>query len=231
MRVLELFSGTQSVSKAFHSINKNIEIISLDIEKKFNPTHLCDIMNFDYKQYPKNHFDIIWSSFPCNYFSRMRRTNIGKFIKGGNGKRYTRELLEEEEKTKGLPPLLKSKEIIEYFKPEFYFLENPDGSKADNYIKVHGSDPFLYGINKYVVSYCKYGFNYRKNTIIWTNAVGFNAKLCKNDCDHIENKKHIMTIARLGGQTSFKNKCLKYRIPPLLLCDLFHHIGVKGANI
>ena len=179
MRVLELFKGTGSIEKAFKSIDNNIEVISLDIEKKYNPTHLCNILDFDYKQYPKNHFDIIWGSPPCDKFSQLRNCWLGRTFK--DGRYVTKELLEEEIKTIGLPPLYKTKEIIEYFKPKYYFIENPATSKMKNYI----DDNFLYDINKYIVSYCKYGFDYRKNTAIWTNLKGFNAKICKNDCDSI----------------------------------------------
>jgi site-specific DNA-cytosine methylase len=262
MRVLELFKGTGSIEKAFNSIDKNIEVISLDIDKRFNPTHLCDILEFDYKQYPNNHFDIIWGSPPCNCFSHLRNTWIGRTFK--DGRYVTKELLEEDIKNIGLPPLYKLQEIINYFKPKYYFIENPATGKMKNYI----DDNFLYNINKYIVSYCKYGFDYKKNTAIWTNLKGFNPKICKNDCDsiitiptnggihtgykipiksktrslHISNigdslktksinrhleknnikRKHITDINKLGGDKSFKNKCIKYRIPQPLLIELFN---------
>ena len=227
MRVLELFKGTGSIEKAFKSIDKNIEVISLDIEKRFNPTHLCDILEFDYKQYPNNYFDIIWSSPPCNCFSHLRNTWIGRTFK--DGRYVTKELLEEDIKNIGLPPLYKTKEIIEYFKPKYYFIENPATGKMKNYI----DDNFLYDITKYIVSYCKYGFDYKKNTAIWTNLKGFNPKICKNDCNSILNNKHISDVSkrkpfkhitdinRLGGDKCFKNKCIKYRIPQPLLIELF----------
>ena len=179
MRVLELFKGTGSIEKAFKSIDENIEVISLDIDKRFNPTHLCNILDFDYKQYPNNHFDIIWGSPPCDKFSILRNCWIGRTFK--DGRLCTKELLEDEIKTIGLPPLYKTKEIIEYFKPKYYFIENPASSKMKDYI----DNNFLYDINKYVVSYCKYGFDYQKNTNIWTNLSGFIPKKCKNDCDSI----------------------------------------------
>jgi len=229
MRVLELFKGTGSIEKAFKSIDKNIEVISLDIDKRFNPNHLCNILDFDYKQYPNNYFDIIWGSPPCNTFSMLRNSWIGRKFK--DGRYVTKELLEEDIKNIGLPPLYKTKEIIEYFKPKYYFIENPETGKMKNYIDHN----FLYDINKYVVSYCKYGFEYKKNTAIWTNLKGFNPKICKNDCDSILNNKHIKDVSgrrntfkhitdinKLGGDKCFKNKCIKYRIPQPLLIELFN---------
>ena len=223
MRVLELFKGTGSIGKSLKSIDENIEVISLDIEKKYNPTHLCDILDFDYKQYPKNHFDIIWGSPPCDKFSRLRNTWIGRRFK--NGELCTKELIEDEIKKIGLPPLYKLQEIINYFKPKYYFIENPSTSKMKDYID---NKDFLYDINKYVVSYCKYSsqndvFDYRKNTAIWTNLKGFNPKICNknNLCNNIINNKHINSIYNFGGQECFKNKCIKYRIPQQLLIELF----------
>jgi hypothetical protein len=184
MKVLELFKGTGSICKSIKSIDNNIEVISLDIEKKYNPTHLCNILDFNYKQYPKDYFDIIWASPPCDKFSKLRNCWINRKLK--NGTILTKEIIEEEIQTIGLPPLYKTQEIINYFKPKYYFIENPSTSKMKDYIDHN----FLYDIDKYIVSYCKYSsendvFDYRKNTTIWTNLKGFNPKICKNDCDSI----------------------------------------------
>ncbi len=57
IKVLELFCGTKSIGKCCDELGW--ESISVDLEPKFNPTHLCNIMDFDYKQYPKDYFDLI----------------------------------------------------------------------------------------------------------------------------------------------------------------------------
>ena len=76
MKILELFKGTGSISK-FYKDNKNVEIISLDILEKYNPTICCDIMEFDYKIYKQGEFDIIWASPECMIFSQLQYTHIG----------------------------------------------------------------------------------------------------------------------------------------------------------
>ena len=45
--------------------------------------------------------------------------------------------------------------------PKFFFIENPVGAlrKMD----------FMHGIPRYTITYCKFGFPYRKATDIWTN--------------------------------------------------------------
>lgn len=57
MRLLELFSGTKSVSKAVGHLYD--EVVSVDILNKNNPTYCVDILEWDYKQYPVGYFDAI----------------------------------------------------------------------------------------------------------------------------------------------------------------------------
>ena len=79
MKVLELFSGSGSVSKVCKEFD--YEVISLDIEYK--ATHMMDILDFDYKQYKTGEFDIIFGSPPCTYYSALQRSWIGKKKKDG----------------------------------------------------------------------------------------------------------------------------------------------------
>jgi site-specific DNA-cytosine methylase len=72
MRLLELFSGTGSIGVAFEK--RGFEVISVDIDPKSNPTFCCDILEFDYRQFPPGHFDVVWASPPCTMYSRARTT-------------------------------------------------------------------------------------------------------------------------------------------------------------
>ena len=65
MRLLELFSGTDSIGKEFPG-----EVVSLDITG--SPTHRIDILQWDYTMYPPGHFDMIWASPPCTEYSTAR---------------------------------------------------------------------------------------------------------------------------------------------------------------
>ena len=107
MRLLELFSGTKSVSKA---VGKQFnEIISVDIINKNNPTYCTDILEWDYKQYPVGYFDTIWASPPCTEYSII--------LCGRPDRQRNLELANK--------IVLRTIEIIDYFKPNKWFMENP----------------------------------------------------------------------------------------------------------
>ena len=71
MRVLDLFSGTGSVSLAARSLGH--EAISLDYAM---PADIqCDLLKWDHTVYPPGHFDIIACSPPCAVWSNARLMN------------------------------------------------------------------------------------------------------------------------------------------------------------
>ena len=202
MNVLELFSGTKSVGKICNTLGW--EVTSLDLK---DADININILNWDYKQFPPKHFDIIWASPPCAFFSVLRISNIGKFSKKHNTI-FTKQLIDDDLKNEGLPILNKTLEIIDYFKPKFYFIENPQTGRMKDYINL----PF------YDVDYCRYSnWGYRKRTRIWTNIKGFDPKLCNKKCGNIIDNKHRINIGE-KNPTSLKDR---YRIPPKLIEELF----------
>jgi len=208
MRVLELFCGTKSVGKVLRE--KGWEVISVDIDKKFEPDICCDIKDFNYKQFCEEDFDFIWASPPCTYFSKVRLSNIGKWNKEHN-KTLTREICDNDLIEKGLPPLHKTLEIIEYLKPKYFFIENPQTGQ----MKYHIDLPYI------DVDYCRFGFNYKKRTRIWTNRENIENILClgKNKCEQMEGNKHL---ERVGHASCKLNKNDKYRIPAGVIEYLFN---------
>lgn len=171
MKVLELFSGTGSVGKVCKELG--YEVTSLDLKGANINTNILD---WDYKQLPQDSFDMIWASPPCDTFSCLRKTWIGRKLKCHNGQVCTAELLQKDIDEIGLPILRKTEEIIDYFKPKYWFIENPQTGRMKEYV----NRPF------YDVDYCKYSdWGYKKRTRIWTNIEHFEPKLCKNDCGNI----------------------------------------------
>ncbi len=182
MRVLELYKGTGSVGKVFEEMGA--EVISVDIEAKYNPTHCEDIMTWNYKEYEVGHFDIITASPVCLYWSRLRNSWVGRCSKTikPDGTVITKEDLEIDINNKGKPMVNKTFEIIDYFQPQFYWLENPLGSKMWSYIdSLNRND---YYNNDF--DYCKYSdWGYKKPTRFITNYDGVITKRCKNDCENM----------------------------------------------
>jgi hypothetical protein len=183
VKVLELFSGTGSVGKVCKELGYTV--VSLDLKGADINTNILD---WDYTTYHPSHFDIIWASPPCNTFSCLRNTWIGRRLKSHGGEICSPELLLSDITTIGLPILRRAETIIDYFKgnPELlWFIENPKSGKMKEYLNL----PY------YDVDYCKYSnWGYKKPTRIWTNLTGFEPRICKNDCEMINDGKHIVNF-------------------------------------
>ena len=197
MRVLELFSGTHSVGKVAKELG--YEVLSLDMDG--NADINIDILDWDYKQYPVGYFDVIWASPPCNTFSHLRRSWIGRKLKYFGDVIVTAEMLDNDMMQVGVPILRKTEEIINYFNPDLYFMENPKTGKMKDFV----TRPF------YDVDYCAYGFDYKKPTRIWTNKENFNNLRC------VCVGNHKIGIGQGTHGLSLKDK---YSIPPKLIYNL-----------
>ena len=170
MKVLELFAGSRSVGKIAEQLG--MEVFSSDLIEFEGIHYPISILDFDVTKVPFRP-DIIWASPPCTGFSVAA---IGHHWSGGKGayipKTETAKL--------GIELVRKTLEIIEYFQPTFWFMENPRGvlRKLD----------VVKGLNKQSVTYCQYGDERAKPTDIWTNSDKWIPKpVCHNgnkECHH-----------------------------------------------
>ena len=187
MRVLELFSGTHSIGKVFKE--KGYEVVSLDrdlgAECPFKTGYKSDkhikedIMTWDYRSsYERGDFDVITASPVCLFWSGLRRCWIGRKCKTIHPTEIiTQKHIDDDIEKYGKPMVDKVFEIIDYFQPKYWWVENPQTGRMKEYIK---DKPF------YDVDYCKYSdWGYKKRTRFWTNIKGFEPKLCKMDCENI----------------------------------------------
>lgn len=186
MIILELFSGTESISNAFRA--RGHECYTLDFDKQFNPTYCMDIADFDPYRFIKEHGypDVIWASPDCTVFSVAAICHNWK----KEGEKYTP--LRPETK-KGMDNIYKILEIISACRPKYWFMENPRGmlrkifpSLHDNFT-IHSRHHHPYEMK--TVTYCTYGDSRMKPTDIWSNAyrIWTPRKACHNgnpDCHH-----------------------------------------------
>ena len=199
MKLLELFSVTGSVGKVARDLGYSV--ISLELK---NANINTDILSWDYKQFGVNDFDVIWASPPCTEYSQAKTMGVRKID-------YANSIV------------LKTLEIIDYVKPQYWILENPQTGLLKE-------QPFMHGLKYFDVDYCKYGMNYRKRTRLWSNIETWEPRpLCKGDCGKVRNGKHLETAQRLpsGKRDGWGDGFVKrkqeelYKIPIDLISGIF----------
>ena len=157
MKVLELFAGTRSISKAFE--RRGHEVYTVDWDKDFENIDLCkDISKLTAQEILENfgHPDVIWASPDCSSYSvaaiyhhRRRDKTNGSLEPITEYARFCDETNQH------------VLELIKELNPKFYFIENPRGALRKMW--------WMQDLPRYTVTYCKYGESRMKPTDIWTN--------------------------------------------------------------
>ena len=140
LRVLDLFSGTGSITKAFRSLGHSVD--SLDLDPRFQPTICVNVLDWEYKQLPRGRYDAIWASCPCENYSIARST-------------APRDLMLADSL------VVRTLEIIDWFSPRCWCIENPSGSLLWKRFQFK---------KQVLTSYCSFGFPFCKkcnNRIQW----------------------------------------------------------------
>ena len=209
MRLLELFKGTGSVGRAFMDIYPDGEVISLDFDPKCNATHTCDIMDFDYMQYPVGYFNIVWASPDCRIFSVAMNQWIGR--------KYSNRAALDAERERNWKYVRRTLDVIRYLSPGKWFIENP-------YASAMSKVPELQVIPSVRKDYCMYGMPYQKPTRIWSN-LSLSHTHCQCTQKHslvITNHKPNNTAAERNNTSSIRNRRnVLHSIPYTLILELF----------
>lgn len=150
MKILELFSGTESFSKVARE--RGHEVFTIDINPDFKPDICKDILQVNSDEiiskfgYP----DMIWASPPCTTFSIA---SVYKYWDKGKPK--------NEKTLQGIKIVQKTIELIKELNPKFWVIENPRGMLR--------KQDFMSEFHRDTVTYCQYGFEYQKATDLWNN--------------------------------------------------------------
>lgn len=157
MKVLELFAGTRSISRAFEA--KGHETFSVEWSKDFENISLyADIGSLTAKDIldlcggvP----DVIWASPDCTTYSVAAISKHRRKEANGNLTPVT-DYAKFCDKVNAHVV-----ELIKELNPRYWFIENPVGGlrKMD----------FMQDLPRYTVTYCQYGERRQKPTDIWTN--------------------------------------------------------------
>ena len=141
MRMLDLFSGTGSVGRVF--ARHGYDVTTLDLERRFRPDIVADVLEWDYKgAYDPGHFDVISLGVPCTEFSAALTTRP-RDLELAN--RIVRRALE----------------IVEYLQPKRWFLENPRTGLLKN-------QDYMQGFAYVDIDYCQFTVPERDEQGLWT---------------------------------------------------------------
>ena len=204
MKVLELFAGTRSISRAFEA--RGHETFSIEWDKQHpNISWYADIGTVTTQDILEKFGvpDVVWASPDCTSYSvaaiskhRIREDNGNLRAKSDYAK-FCDKVNEH--------VIDMIKELLEINPNMIYFIENPRGGmrKMD----------FMKGLPRYTVTYCQYGDTRMKPTDLWTNHPNPRFKpMCKNgDPCHEAAPRGSKT-----GTQGRKNSKERSRIPKLL---------------
>jgi hypothetical protein len=199
--LLELFKGTGSVGAVFQ--RNGYCVVSLDNDDRWQPDICSDVMRWDYRSagFGPGEFDVIWASPPCTEYSRALTTRP-RNLRAAN--RIVRRVLD----------------IIAYFRPRLWFVENP----ATGVLK---DQAIVRGLRYVDVDYCQFSdWGYQKPTRIWydgdirlrdvcCNGIGCRNMVATRGGNRRRHRLNLCTVKTgLGPRPSLE---MKYRVPPRLV--------------
>ena len=200
MKVLELFAGTRSISKAFEK--RGHEVFCVEWDKKFTDIDLyADILTVTAQDIIEKFGrpDVIWASPDCTTYSVAAISTHRRKETSGN-------LTPISEYAKFCDKVnAHVVELIKELQPKYYYIENPVGGmrKMD----------FMQELPRYTVTYCQYGERRQKPTDIWTNHPD---PQFKPPCKRGASCHDAAPRGSKTGTQALKNSIEKAKIPEML---------------
>lgn len=197
MKILELFAGTRSISKAFEKYGH--EAFTVEWNHGFeNITLYEDINKLNSKRVIElchGRPDIIWASPDCTTYSMAGISHHR--VKEGDRLKPISEYAKQCDITNAHVI-----DLIKELKPKYFFIENPRAGLRKM--------EFMKGIPRYTVTYCQYGDKRMKPTDIWTNHP--NPKF-KQPCKNGDKCHESAPRGSRTGTQGLKNNIERSKIP------------------
>ena len=205
-RLLELFSGTGSVGRVARRLGW--EVTALDVDGRFSPELHMSIMDWDYRALPRDSWDFVWASPPCQLYSIARNT-------GSPADLDAADLL-----------VARTREIVEWFGCP-YAIENPATSRL---WRRQVSAGIPYGA---LTSYCCFGYPYQKNTRI-AASFSLNLPRCPGAgmCPAMIGNRHTEHAQRGCGGAIPRSKTVDdlHRIPEDLVETILRQLNAEAGT-
>ena len=212
MRVLELFSGTGTLSRVARERGHGTFTIDLHQPADWNGDILWTSAGEIERLTGWNHIDLLWASPPCDGFSVA---SIGKmWDRADNGMLTAKHPTSQTGRTL----LRRTLALISALNPTVWAIENPRGMMR--------TLPELYGVQRHTVTYCQYGEDRMKPTDIWTNNREWIPRpACKNgDTCHVSAPRGSRT-----GTQGIKGKKARAVLPEELCLEFIEAAEVQAV--
>lgn len=156
MKILELFSGTESVSKSFRQ--RGHQTFTVDWDTQFPSSLHCDIGKLQASEIRAvfGSPDVIFAAFDCTTFSllAMRKHRRKNHVTG-----EMEPISDYAKKCDKVDKHVLS--LIKELNPKVFIIENPRAGLR--------TMSWMQDIPRYTTSYCQYGMSYMKPTDFWSN--------------------------------------------------------------
>lgn len=212
MKVLELFAGSRSIGK--EAEKQGHRVISLDIEAFERIDLVQSILDFTLDQLEELP-DLIWASVPCTTYSMLA---IGKHRRGPKAISEAAVL--------GDQIVVHTLEVIRRAGC-LWVMENPRAMLRKM--------PFMRGLDRRTVSYCRYGDRRMKPTDLWGNVFysllnpdGYQPRpMCWNENPHCKHERSPRSSTlrkrgdkRTGGTVALSGSYERSKLPELLCAEI-----------
>ena len=214
MRVLDLFSGTGSSTKAFEDAGHTIIRVEMD---EFFEADERDILTLNAAYFIRTYGkpDFIWASPPCQKFSVA---SIGHYWSGGRGNCVPKR----PEVYEAIALVQHTVDLMKELNPTYgWIMENPRGMlRKQDVVK---------DLNRWTITYCQYGDTRMKPTDLWGTIQGWTPKpKCSPGASCHESSP---SGTNAGGTAKLKNPKLRSMIPYALGKEILDTITTHRPDL